>query len=143
MRRAISSRERDRRGADVEHGRGLGRNDVARGARPDLGRLQGDGAEVLVRRAEVDLFQGHEVAGEQPRRVGGAEGGGVGGVAGIAARHQLQDHEALLRHGQVEAGRLADDGRLQRQAAARQLGENGLRCRSPWSLRPRPGPGRG
>ena len=68
-------------------------------------------------RPEVDPLQRDQVAGEEPRGVGRAERGGMGGVAGLAAGRQLQHHQALLRDRHVEAGGLAHDRGLDLQSA--------------------------
>ena len=61
----------------------------------------------------------------------GAERGGVRGVAGLAAGHQLEHQQPLLRDRHVEAGGLADDRGLERAARARQLGEDRLGAGAP------------
>ncbi len=77
-------------------------------------------------RSEVHRLERHQVMGQAARRVGRAQLARVGGVAGVAPRHQLEHQQPLLGDGEVEAGRLADDRRRRAAPLTLQLAKHRL-----------------
>ncbi len=72
-------------------------------------------SEHRVRAAVEHVVEPQQVAREHEDRVPElAVGRGIAGVALIALRHQVHHHQPALRHGEIEIGRLTDEGRVHR-----------------------------